>query len=371
MSPNNIFILILSVGTCRASDVTTRLMYDSMAKLVGDNEGYPESWWMERRECFSTISPTLIDTLDLAWQGMVQYWEMGGQKGDLWDHCGSDEVRWFESNCTLLPGVEMAVWEPCNFVSNLAYDRLVLELCRQDGWTLGQMDVRRIAEAFAIVTFGSSFFHASETCLGKIQDTKSNDLFIYILHQASMINIPYDPILHDLSITPRNMSAPEIVEYWLNMFDTKPVTQWNIAFERVDIPEIRKIFSGVFGKLLLLEFGLNETIAIAEPLMDLLGVKPEEKEFIFDLYLPLLEEQIGHIDLTLEESAELFENTIGTVTKLLYAFFWQESIIDLGGLNESPDINEAGAAFTPRVNMFANNLTRWDLFVQDVQVKMI
>ena len=105
--------------------------------------------------------------------------------------------------------------------------------------------------------------------------------------------------------------------------------------------------------------------------MDLLGVKPEEKEFIFDLYLPLLEEHIGHIDLTLEESAELFENTIGTVTKLLYAFFWQESIIDLGGLNESPEINEAGAAFTPRVNMFANNLTRWDLFVQDVQVKMI
>ena len=91
MFPNKIFILILSVGTCRASDVTTRLMYDSMARLVGDSDGYPESWWMERQECFNSISPTLIDSLDLAWQGMVQYWEMGGQKGDLWDHCG--EVR--------------------------------------------------------------------------------------------------------------------------------------------------------------------------------------------------------------------------------------------------------------------------------------
>ena len=30
-----------------------------------------------------------------------------------------------------------------------------------------------------------------------------------------MINIPYDPILHDLSLTPREMSAAEIVEYWL------------------------------------------------------------------------------------------------------------------------------------------------------------
>lgn len=359
-------ILLLVMDPCDADDVTTRLMYDSMARLVGDTDGYPESWWMERQECFNTISPTLIDTLDLAWQGMIQYWEMGGQRGDFWYKC--DEFRWFENNCTMQPGVEMAIWEPCNYVSNLAYDRLVLELCRQDGWTLGQMDVRRIAEAFAIVTFGSGFFHGSETCLGKIQDTKSNDLFIYILHQASMINIPYDPILHDLSLTPRVMSAPEIVEYWLDMFDTKPVTQWNAAFEIVDIPGIQKQFSAVFGKILLLEFGYNGTITIATPLMDLLGVGQEDREFIFDLYLPLLDEHIGHIDLTLEESAELLENTIGTVIKLLYGFFWQESIIDLTGINDTPEINEAGASFTPRVNMFANNLTRWDLHVEDVQL---
>ena len=25
----------------------------------------------------------------------------------------------------------MAIWEPCNYVSNLAYDRLVLEMCNQ------------------------------------------------------------------------------------------------------------------------------------------------------------------------------------------------------------------------------------------------
>ena len=30
-----------------------------------------------------------------------------------------------------------------------------------------------------------------------------------------MTNIPYDPILHDLSISPRNMTSAEIVQYWL------------------------------------------------------------------------------------------------------------------------------------------------------------
>ena len=93
-------------------------------------------------------------------------------------------MRWFERNCTVQPGVEMAIWEPCNYVSNLAYDRLVVELCHQDNWTIDQLSVRRIAEAFAIVTFGSGFFHGSETINGKIQDTRSNDLFTYILHQV-------------------------------------------------------------------------------------------------------------------------------------------------------------------------------------------
>ena len=116
---------------------------------------------------------------------------------------------------------------------------------------------------------------------------------------------------------------------------------------------------------------------------DLLGIDEEIEAFIYDSYLPVLEKHIGHIDLDLLESAELLENTIGTVIKLLYAFVWQENVIDLGGtfiteifvldnlssgLNLSPAANEAGAAFTPKLNMFANNLTRWDLFIDDVQV---
>ena len=57
----------------------------------------------------------------------------------------------------------------------------------------------------------------------------------------------------------------------------------------------------------------------------------ETRDFIFETYLPLLDLNIGHIHLSILENAELSENTLGTVIKLLYAFLWQESIIDLGG----------------------------------------
>ena len=61
-------------------------------------------------------------------------------------------------------------------------------------------------------------------------------------------------------------------------------------------------------------------------------MEEEDKAFIFDLYLPLLQEKIGHIQLSVLEKAELTENTIGSVIKLLYAFVWQEKVIDFGGI---------------------------------------
>ena len=47
------------------------------------------------------------------------------------------------------------------------------------------------------------------------------------------------------------------------------------------------------------------------------------------------------------------------------------NIIFFEGLNLTPEFNAAGAEFTPKLNAFANNLTRWDLTVQDVQVKFL
>ena len=85
-------------------------------------------------------------------------------------------------------------------------------------------------------------------------------------------------------------------------------------------------------------------------------------------FLPELEAITDLHPLTTLEKAELLENTLGTVMKLLFAFVWQEAVIDLNGLNEIPAVNEAGTAFLPQFNMFANNLTLWDLNVSDVQL---
>ena len=161
----------------------------------------------------------------------------------------------------------MAIWEPCNTVSNLAYDRLAVELCSQTDWTMSQEQVNKIAQTFALVTFGSAFYHGSETVLGNRQDTTSNDLFAFILHQAGLVNVPYNPVLHDLSLTPRPMSAWQTVDYWVEMFDSVDVTEWSQYLDAIDLPRLQMSFAEMFGHILLLEFGYNNTIAIATPIM--------------------------------------------------------------------------------------------------------
>ena len=72
--------------------------------------------------------------------------------------------------------------------------------------------------------------------------------------------------------------------------------------------------------------------------LDLFGVSDQDKMFFLDDYLPKLEIQTQNVTLSVLEKAELLENTAGTLIKIFYAFFWQESIIDLGG--ETPSIED-------------------------------
>ena len=57
----------------------------------------------------------------------------------------------------------------------------------------------------------------------------------------------------------------------------------------------------------------------------------QDKLFFLEQYLPRLELQTHNVSLSILEKAEVLEDTAGTLIKIFFAFFWQESIIDLGG----------------------------------------
>ena len=67
--------------------------------------------------------------------------------------------------------------------------------------------------------------------------------------------------------TPRNMTAGQIVEYWLEMYETKDVMEWYDHMEVIDMPSLQLSFAGMFGHIMLLEWGYNQTVTIATPFL--------------------------------------------------------------------------------------------------------
>ena len=66
---------------------------------------------------------------------------------------------------------------------------------------------------------------------------------------------------------PRNMTAGQIVEYWLEMYETKDVMEWYDHMEVIDMPSLQLSFAGMFGHIMLLEWGYNRTVTIATPFL--------------------------------------------------------------------------------------------------------
>ena len=206
----------------------------------------------------------------------------------------------------------MDIWEPCNYVSNLAYDRLLVEICVQQaclwillvcdvsspsiifqGWSLPHKVVTKIAESFAILTFGSSFMHGRfdniflysfwvktmilssqqheawngarcpkqrslPLCHPPGEDCHQQTWFHVttyhiilkmgltnqyhhksISNQAAVGNFEYNPIIHDLSLEPRALSAEEAVDTWLDMWESDADT-WSIFTSKIDAQHIIK-----------------------------------------------------------------------------------------------------------------------------------
>ena len=205
-----------------------RDMYNGIEELMTGETVYPSFEFEELTSCLNKIDPLLEVALERAWQGMETYWNTHGgvdiDNGlDEWSGCKKNVTRWHEVNCTSQPGNGMAIWEPCNYASNLAYNKLTQEICAQT-WKMPSHFVEAMGRSFAMLTFGSAFFHASETRLGNIND--NDDMFAYNLHQIGVAHLPYSPVLHDLAFTPRNMTGPAVVAAWRNIYLNDQVNNW-------------------------------------------------------------------------------------------------------------------------------------------------
>ena len=154
--------------------------------------------------CLDSLDPRLLTSVGSQWDGMIQYANAGGNMdaNDTWPAC-TNRGKWFEYNCTTQEYGNMPIFEPCNYASNIAYYHTVTEICGRQNWNVPKEQVTAMASTFAILAQGSAFWHGSETVTGHVADYRANDIIGYVVFNAVMQGLEYDPILLELSETPR------------------------------------------------------------------------------------------------------------------------------------------------------------------------
>jgi len=350
----------------------TKNMLDAMVQLLtGDQSGFDPEFFGELVDCMQQYDINLMSSQDAAWGGMIQYSDSDGTPEDRWGDCLDTGHchKYHEQNATVQEFHNITIYEPCNYASNVAYYHVVTQMCQHTGeWSMPQDHVRALLQGFATLTQGSAFWHGSHTYLGNVADNRFIDIVAFVAHQASVKNLPdVSSVVRDLSLTPRSKSSVESSEDLTKLFENTPVEEWTQAILDVDMPDYMLTFSGLVSTFLTLL--LDDTLAdIAIPaLMDLFSLPDEQREFVFDHYLPEIRNATSLIELSEEEKAELQGNIASTLIKLIYAFLWQEYVITDSAFLLNPITNVFGSTMIKYVNQYANSLSTFPVYDQAMQ----
>ena len=132
----------------------------------------------------------------------------------------------------------MKIYEPCNYVSNIAYYRSVTRICDYPEWSANSKYQRAMKRNFATLAMGSAFWHGSYTSAGLEFDNRLIAVVAYVGHQISVssLNSTKPWILNELGLKPRNATSIEITDAFTQMFVDKPVSDWAQILDDGDYP---------------------------------------------------------------------------------------------------------------------------------------
>lgn len=118
----------------------------------------------------------------------------------------------------------MIMYEPCNYVSNVAYYHSATRICDYPDWSIDKAHQIGMKRSFATLAMGSAMWHGSHTYVGYSFDNNMIAVISYLAHQASVVGLPTNSsIILELSETKRSKDSLQIAEDLVNMFNDKPV----------------------------------------------------------------------------------------------------------------------------------------------------
>eukprot|EP00811_Abedinium_folium_P028354 NODE_4383_length_1898_cov_5.438171.p1 GENE.NODE_4383_length_1898_cov_5.438171~~NODE_4383_length_1898_cov_5.438171.p1 ORF type:complete len:486 (-),score=119.10 NODE_4383_length_1898_cov_5.438171:274-1731(-) len=307
----------------------------------------------------ATLYPSASDA---AWNGWAQFGINGGAPDDPWSI--NNTAQWMEYDPRNMKHKrhKIPIIEPCNTISNLAYYRILPDLCaKRANLTMDDDYVSAVIQGFATLGMGSSFMHASRTHLGQSFDRLpiaviAYQYFQYINSALSAGASGNESILHELSVTPRAYDGRELATRIHTIPLNFQLNDWLAALTKLDAPNYYITFAAIIVDCLTLlvpDFLSDKLIPV---LIGLFGLDDSVKAFILTEYVPTVRASMAAVQLTSAEKAALVPKFAGTLMKLFWAFTWQEATFHYPLLYNA-EWNVIGALVTPSVNSLANRLT--------------
>ena len=197
--------LISLVSATTAADTTNmKKMLDDMADFYKKGDVYDPEYFEELTTCMAKYDDDLlIPSQDNAWKEMLAYFKSNGVDKDYMgksDHWGGCTPYIPDTRCPVGPyqrntshpfGVEkMTVYEPCNYVSNVAYYRSATRICDYPDWTIDNAQINALKRGFTTLAMGSAMWHGSHTYVGYSFDNNMIAVISYLAHQASISSLP-------------------------------------------------------------------------------------------------------------------------------------------------------------------------------------
>ena len=139
---------LLLVGSVIGSETANmKRMLDNMASYYERNSTYDDVYFNANlTTCLKWLDDDILTgSQDHSWAEFDRYWQTNGTAID-WqgnpDHWGSHNTRLSKQYVGSFGDDQMIVYEPCNYVSNVAYFRSVTRICDYPNWTLSNDYVR-------------------------------------------------------------------------------------------------------------------------------------------------------------------------------------------------------------------------------------
>lgn len=239
------------------------------------------------------------------------------------------------------------IYEPCNFVSNLAYYRVPPQLCGGHFY-MDDDTSKAFIHSFMALGAGSAMWHGSHTFLGSQADNQLIAVIAFLVHQQivgglALANPSIDVTsLMDIQAQPRAKTAVQTASDVTDILTSKNISEWPQELVDLDVPEYETTFAVIVASILTILFPDRDLSLLLDGLGSLLGGNTGE----LNAYLPVLQELSANLNLSDGQKFALFWQLLGMACKMVFAFLWQEQVLQID-LFLQPETNALAPTIMP------------------------